>query len=74
MPYAEWGTALRGASKELTDAVLKELPEGARQQVAEAAGTPAPRARVVEARSRILSQLQSLSERGQVDLGRAEMI
>lgn len=74
VPYAEWGTALRGASKELTDAVLKELPEGARQQVAEAAGTPAPRARVVEARSRILSQLQSLSERGQVDLGRAEMI
>ncbi len=67
--YQEWGMALRGAPQILIDAILKQIPEGARDAAREAMESPQPRAKVIEIRSHLLSRAQVLAERGEIILG-----
>lgn len=70
--YETWGPALRGAPRGLVEAILSDLPEGPRELVRAAVGVPQPREKVAEARSKILDALAVLTEKGDLDLGRAE--
>jgi flagellar motor switch protein FliG len=72
VPYEAWGTALRGAPAPLIEQVLADLPEGPREMVREAIGTPQPREKVAEARSQILDALSALTASGDVVLERKE--
>ena len=71
IPYEDWGVALRGSSRELTDMVLKELQAGPRE-----AGAPQwtrqSHQRVNNARAS--SQLQSMAERAKSPSIRARTI
>lgn len=70
VPYQEWGTALRGAPERVAEAVLAQLPAGTRDMVREALDVPQPRDKILEARSKILTQAFSLAEQGVLKLGR----
>ncbi len=78
VPYQDWGVALRGAPENLVNRVLEELLGGTRELVREAMDAPQPRAKIIEARSRVLSSAYALAARGEVVLGgegaSAEMI
>ncbi len=67
--YQEWGMALRGAPQILIDAILKQIPEGARDAAREAMESPQPRAKVIEIRSNLLSRAQVLADRGEIVIG-----
>jgi flagellar motor switch protein FliG len=68
VPYEDWGVALRGASPELSERMLAELPAGTRNLVQEASQAPQQRDKIMECRSRILTQVQALAARGLIDL------
>lgn len=69
VPYGDWGVALRGAPAELVDAVLTQLPAGPRAIVRDALDIPQPREKVLETRSKILSQVYDLAAKGQIAIG-----
>ncbi len=64
--YEEWGTALRGVPEELLQRILAELPAGTRNLVSDSAASPQPKEKVLEARSKILSQVSALAGKGQI--------
>lgn len=67
-PYADWGTALRGAPQEAVARVMAEMDRAAQSALAEIMDAPQPRAKVLEARSRILTRVLALAERGEISL------
>lgn len=69
VPYGDWGAALRGAAPELAEKVYAELTPGTRVLVREAAEVPQPKDKVLEARSKILTQALALAAKGQIELG-----
>jgi hypothetical protein len=72
VPFETWGAALRGAPKELVEAVLAELPTAPRGSVRDAVGTAQPREKVDAARSRVLDAVAALEAKGELAGGRAE--
>jgi hypothetical protein len=69
MPYEIWGVALRGASKDVSERLVAELPPGPREFVLEASASPQPLEKVVAARSKILDALAALEVKGEIKLG-----
>jgi|CXWL01.1.fsa_nt_gi flagellar motor switch protein FliG len=77
VPYADWGIALRGAGDNVVQRVLGELEPGIQSILKEAMGSPQPRVKILEARSKVISQTLAMVSRGEIALQNnesAEMI
>ncbi len=77
VPYADWGIALRGAEDNVVSRVLGELEPGIQSILKEAMSSPQPRAKILAARSKVISQTLMMVARGEVVLQNnesAEMI
>ena len=72
MPYADWGLALRGASENVVNRVLAELDEGTQSILKEGMGSPKSRMKIMEARSKVISQTLMMAARGEIVLQRDE--
>ncbi|MEK7389774.1 MAG: FliG C-terminal domain-containing protein [Elusimicrobiota bacterium] len=72
VPYAHWGLALRGAQDEIVNRVLSELDPGIQKILREAMSTPQPRVKILEARSKIISQTLLMASRGDIVLRNSE--
>lgn len=77
LPYADWGIALRGAGDNVVQRVLSELEPGIQSILKEAMSSPQPRVKILEARSKVISQTLTMVSRGEIILQNnesAEMI
>jgi flagellar motor switch protein FliG len=76
MPYSDWGLALRGAPGDMVDRILAELDPGTQGMLKATLETPQPRAKILEARSKILTRALLMAAQGEIDLKResSEMI
>ncbi|HBT60874.1 MAG TPA: hypothetical protein DEB40_03920 [Elusimicrobia bacterium] len=72
VPYPEWGVALRGAPEELIGRVMELLPAEAQAALRDYREQPQPLDKVVEARSKILTQAYALAAQGQLTLKREQ--
>ncbi len=69
--YPDWGLALRGAPQEMVDRILEQLLPGTQSLIREAMETPQPRAKVLEARGKVLAQAYEMAGRGEIALTKA---
>lgn len=67
--YPDWGVALRGMPEKTVARIAELLPREARDVLRDAMSVPLPREKVLEARSKILSQAYALERQGQISLG-----
>ena len=63
-PYQEWGVALRGSPEELVKRILMLLPAEAQAALRDYLEQPQPLDKVLESRSKILSQAYALAAKG----------
>jgi flagellar motor switch protein FliG len=72
VPYATWGLALRGAPDPVVGRVLAELNPGTQGMLQEAMSQPQPRTKILEARSKVVSQTLHMAAKGEITLQRDE--
>ena len=70
VPYAVWGLALRGSPENVVNRVLSELDEGTQSILKEGMASPQPRMKIMEARSKVISQTLLMSSKGEIVLQR----
>jgi len=70
VPYQEWGVALRGAPEELVKRVLGLLPAEAQAALRDYLEAAQPMDKVLDARSKILTQAYALAAKGQLSIHR----
>ena len=70
VPYADWGTALWGASEAVSGNILRLLPEHARLIVKEMAATRPEDEKVLGARAKIISTAMDLAAKGRIEIAR----
>jgi flagellar motor switch protein FliG len=70
VPYQEWGTALRGAPEDMVKHILEQFPAEAQAALRDYLEQPQPMDKVLEARSKILSQAYDLASKGQLTINK----
>ncbi len=68
LPIQVWATALRGADQEFAERVTSLFPAGMRSTFQESFELAQPKEKVLEARSKILSQALALADQGQLNI------